>query len=736
MFIVAISGKSTQKGRDLKRLFGFFLSITPLLAQESYLLDRQVTTATRSESTIEKAPGNISVISPREIKERSPQKVNDFIKNTEGVHIPNDAGLNPRPSITIRGITNGTLVMLDGVILSDLEGENRILDELSLYDVSKVEVLRGPFSSLYGTGAIGGVVNFITSMPTKLESMALVGYGNAFVKNQADMNLVRGYMSIGDAFFDKRLRIKASYGFSTSGGYPSVPAFGSSTDFAKLSNITGYSVDKAGNYIAGDTGNREYMLSDGRVKLEYDWGDNDTTSLMASVSNHHYNFVSPHSNLRDNLGRLVYGNDAYNPFIGSGYEGIGSYTHTIASLSHSHLFADESMLKITLSSVNLYSYWLDADTSAIPLPNLAGGAGYSQDIYSSSNYLDIFYDKVFDKHRLNVAFQGRYMGLDQLNYGMSDWKVRDYDKGLSKAYGGKAFLLAAFAQLDSTWSDDLNTTLGLRYDYWQNFSNYTQLKDQKIPIENLSQGAFSPKASINYNLFNRVVLKASVGTAFRVPTLREIFRISTSTQKWLNNSELRPEKGISFDIGGDVNSFLGGVLKVYYYQTELSNMIYRTGNGKDIPYQNKNAGHGRINGVEIGYLQPLGAGFSMNTSYTYTNAKITKNSAKPSTEGKFIPNTPPHMAHIAFLYGHKKGLYGSIEGNFQSKSYSDDINSEIFKNTFGYYDEQLYFNAKIGYVFENNLDMSMSFLNFTNNRYYDYYQVGGASFFAQASVKF
>ncbi|MDO7253406.1 TonB-dependent receptor [Helicobacter cappadocius] len=720
----------------MKKVFGIFMFGSSLLGQESYLLDRQVSSATRTQSSIEKAPGNISVITEKEIKDRSPQKVNDLIKNYEGIHISNDAGLNPRPSITIRGITNGTLVMLDGVILSDLEGENRILDELSLYDVSRVEVIRGAFSSLYGTGAIGGAVNFITSMPTKLESIALVGYGNAFKKNQADMNIVRGYASIGDVFLDKRLRVKASYGFTTSGGYPSVPAFGSMGDFIKLIGISGYSVDRAGNYIAGDTGRREYVLNDGRIKIEYDWGDSDTTSLMASVSNHHYDFISPHSNLVDASGRVVYGNSSYNPFIGSGYEGIGSYTHYIASVSHIHSFADDSMLKATLSSVNLYSYWLDADISAIPLPTIAGGTGYSQDIYSTSNYLDIVYDKTFGDHTLSVALQGRYMALDQLNYGMSDWKVRKYDKGLLKAYGGKAFLGAGFAQLDSAWSDNLNTTLGIRYDYWKNFANYTQIKYQKTPVGNLSQSSFSPKLSINYNFLDRAVFKTSVGSAFRVPTLREIFRISTSTQKWINNTELKPEKGISFDVGTDINSLKGGVFKIYYFQTELFNIIYRSGNGKDIPYQNKNAGAGRINGVEIGYLQPLGGYFLLNTNYTYTSAKIIKNSAKPSTEGKFIPNTPEHIAHVALLYDSKKGIYGSIEGSFQSKSYSDDTNTKVFKNTFGYYDDQLYFNAKIGYVFENNLDLSISFLNFTNNRYYDYYQVAGASFFAQANVRF
>ncbi|PAF52489.1 TonB-dependent receptor [Helicobacter sp. 13S00477-4] len=703
---------------------------------ESYLLNRQVSTATRIETTTEKAPGNISVITSKEMKERSPQKVNDFIKNYEGIHIINDAGLNPRPAVTIRGISKGTLVMLDGIILSDLEGENRILDELSLYDIERVEVVRGPFSSLYGTGAIGGVVNFMTSMPVKFESMALLGYGNAFKNREADMNLVRGYVSVGDVFFDKRLRVKASYGFTNSGGYPSVPAFGGKSYFDKLVGIDGYFIDKAGKYIAGDTGRREYVLNDGRVKLEYDWGDNDTTGVMASVSNHHYNFVDPKSNLKNLEGQPVYGNSEYNPFIGSGYEGIGSYTHYIASVYHTHNFSNDATLKTTFSSVNLDSYWLDAQISATPAPNLAGGRGYSQDIDTSSNYLDIIYTKNFEYHILSVALQGRYMWLDQLNYGLSDWKVRDYDLGLQNAFGGKAFLAAGFMQLDSNWLPNLSTTLGLRYDYWQNFDNYIQT-NEKIPVNNITQNSFSPKASINYNLFEGFVVKASAGSAFRVPTLREIFRISTSTQKWEYNTNLRPEYGISFDIGADINTFLDGLFKVYYFQTELDNIIYRSGAGKITnPFKNENAGHGRINGVEIGYIQPFGQKLSLNVSYTWTNAKIIKNSAKPSIEGKFIPNTPEHMAHIALLYGGGYGFYGSVAGNFQSAAYNDDTNSTIYTHTFGYHDTQLYFDARLGYVLKNNLDLNISFLNFTNNRYYDYYQVAGASFFAQASVKF
>lgn len=705
---------------------------------ENYLLETQVTTATRTQTPIDKAPGNVTLITSQEMKERSPQKVSDFIKNHEGIHIPNDAGLIPRPTIKIRGIGNGTLIMLDGVILSDLEGENRILDELSLYDVTKVEVVRGPFSSLYGTGAIGGVVNFITSMPTKFESQAFIGYGNGFKGNQADSNLVRGYMSVGNAFLDKRLRLKVSYGFTSSGGYPSVPAFGDKTSFDKLTSITGYDIDKAGHRLAGDIGRREYALNDGRFKLEYDWSDKDTTSMSASISNHRYSFVDINSTLKNSKNQFVYGNDEYSPFIGTGYGGRGSYTHYIASISHTHSFNDESELKAIFSTVNLYSWWLDALQGSSVEPTLAGGTGYSQDIYTSSNYLDLVYDKTFDKHLLTLALQGRYLQLDQLNYGLSDWRVHRYDLGLSKAFGGKALLVAGFVQVDSNWTENLVTNLGLRYDYWQNFANYSEAAGMKTPQRNVTQNSFSPKASINYNLLNFVTLKSSLGTAFRVPTLREIFRISTTATQWLNNPNLKPEIGFSFDIGGEFNMPKNGLLKLYYFQTELSNLIYRSGSGKpDSPFQNKNAGHGRINGIELGYLQPIIKLLSLNTSYTWTNAKIISNPAKKKTEGKFIPNTPEHMLHIALLYGGgNKGFYGSIEGNFQTASYNDDVNSPILKHTFEHHDMQLRFDARIGYEFANAWDLSVSFLNFTNNRYYDLYQVAGASFFAQMSAKF
>ena len=166
-----------------------------------YKLDSVVTTGSPLATEIAKIPGNITAISEKQINEHVNSKISDVVKKAVGVRIDNDVSFNPRPKIKIRGINYGTLIMLDGVILSDLEGENRVINQISLYDVKRVEIARGAYSSLYGTNALGGVINFITSMPKGLEIEGVAGYGNEIVSNSAERNLSRFYLSIGNTFF-------------------------------------------------------------------------------------------------------------------------------------------------------------------------------------------------------------------------------------------------------------------------------------------------------------------------------------------------------------------------------------------------------------------------------------------------------------------------------------------------------------------------------------------------------
>ncbi|WP_301193694.1 TonB-dependent receptor plug domain-containing protein, partial [Helicobacter japonicus] len=123
-----------------------------------HTLKHSIVTGSPLETDVVNIPGNISVIESKEIQKSPNTKISDILKKTAGVRIDNDVSFNPRPKIKIRGINYGTLLMLDGMILSDLEGENRIINQIFLEDIARVEIARGSYSSLYGTGAIGGVI--------------------------------------------------------------------------------------------------------------------------------------------------------------------------------------------------------------------------------------------------------------------------------------------------------------------------------------------------------------------------------------------------------------------------------------------------------------------------------------------------------------------------------------------------------------------------------------------------
>ncbi|TLD96021.1 TonB-dependent receptor [Helicobacter jaachi] len=702
-------------------------------AENTHTLSKSVVTGNALATDVEKIPGNVSVVDSKTIESSPNSKITDIIKKLPGVRIDNDGGFNPRPKIKIRGINYGTLVMLDGVILSDLEGEARILNQISLYDVERVEVARGSFSSLYGAGAIGGVVNFITAMPTQFQSQVLIGYGNGFKQDSADKNVIRAYASIGDAFFDKSLRIKLSAGFASTDGYASFPATlpsGENTD-----SILGVITDKAGNRIIGSGGNRQNRIYDIRLRAEYDVSESGTLSSMISFSNNTYDFKNFKSNITDLQGNptdLVNNKDY---FVGSGWGGMGTYSHLLGNISYQHNFT-ESTLKLSYSSLNLFSLWQDA-TQGVSDRN--GGVGTTQDINSSSNYFDILYHiDISPKHALNTALQFRHYDFTQLNKNMTNW--RDYNSRTDtfRSYGGKAFVASGYVSLDSQWLNNLSTSLGARYDYWQNFAGYftdnnnpaTNRTNQSIVISHIS-----PKAGINYLIESMpgLLFKSSVGSGFRMPTIRDMYQYRTF---WESNPDLTQENAISFDIGAEyTNKWLQTSL--YFYNIELWNMIYRSGSGTQAsPYKNINTARGRIQGVELSAALSLLENLSLEGNYTLTLASIVKNDANPQTEGNQLAATPKHMANISLNYLSQSGFYGSIWAHYVPAFYASDLNTTPLSNTFGNYDTQFSLNSKCGYMFKNGIDISLSLNNLTDNRYYDFYLVAGRNYYAQIRYKY
>ncbi|HNQ16162.1 MAG TPA: TonB-dependent receptor plug domain-containing protein, partial [Pyrinomonadaceae bacterium] len=126
--------------------------------------------AADSLQPIDEVSKTVNVISGQEMRERADFSLVESLRSIPGFRIQQLGGFGRTANIKTRGLRNqDTAVLIDGVRLRDasaITGDaTPFLSDLTLTSVSSVEVLRGSGSSLYGTNAIGGTVNFITPNP-------------------------------------------------------------------------------------------------------------------------------------------------------------------------------------------------------------------------------------------------------------------------------------------------------------------------------------------------------------------------------------------------------------------------------------------------------------------------------------------------------------------------------------------------------------------------------------------
>lgn len=134
-------------------------------------LNEVVITATRAEKKVKETARSVTVFTAADIQKLPYQNLGDLLSRSEGIYIP---GALQTPgslqTIGMRGAnSNQTLIMIDGIKISDATSPDNVLDfsELSLANIERIEIVRGSHSTLYGSSAIGGVINIITKQNGK-----------------------------------------------------------------------------------------------------------------------------------------------------------------------------------------------------------------------------------------------------------------------------------------------------------------------------------------------------------------------------------------------------------------------------------------------------------------------------------------------------------------------------------------------------------------------------------------
>ena len=143
---------------------------------QTYQSDAIVVTASGFEEDVRYAPASISVITADEIAKRGYTDLRQVLDTVEGVDTFGATGRFDTPAISIRGMGDGyTLILVDGVAQSGpgiAGGMMRSFNQLantslpSPAQIERIEVVRGPMSTLYGSDAMGGVINIITKKVT------------------------------------------------------------------------------------------------------------------------------------------------------------------------------------------------------------------------------------------------------------------------------------------------------------------------------------------------------------------------------------------------------------------------------------------------------------------------------------------------------------------------------------------------------------------------------------------
>ena len=156
-------------------IFVFYLAPLNALAadpstEDTSVLEDVVVSATRTPTGISQLGSSVTVITSKEIEAKQQTQVIDVLRNVPGVNVVQSGSKGGTVSIFMRGTTRGhTLVLIDGVEFRDVSNTNASaeLANLTTANIERIEVVRGPQSVLYGSDAIGGVINIITKKGDK-----------------------------------------------------------------------------------------------------------------------------------------------------------------------------------------------------------------------------------------------------------------------------------------------------------------------------------------------------------------------------------------------------------------------------------------------------------------------------------------------------------------------------------------------------------------------------------------
>ena len=591
-------------------------------------LDEVVVTASRVEAKVKEVPVTINIVKEKELETIKLRNPADVLNRIPGTYTNDFGGENELTSIRVpTHFTNPyTIILVDGIPTTSYgSGSSSQMRGINVRNIKRIEIIKGPSSALYGSNAIGGIVNIITKDPSPQAQVDIWGeYG--------EYDQWRG------GVFGSKAGEKLSFNFDV--------------NYANARNWRD---------------NSSYDKAVGSIKLQYAPTD-------VSLLGFNLDYINLDHDLAGSLKKVDFEENwrhSYHTFANTTLDKITPtliYNHFFDTSEFKAVFAVRSMDHEVIPNYGIYQ---DRGTGE--------WMGRLNQIEGLDANLQLLYSHDFKPWRSRViaGIDTERDNTETDTYDLIlDWdptvnKYVSYTMGnLSKSFDITTKVAAPYLQLETSPLDPLRITAGARYD------SVTYEVDDKLnaglPMDKSGDKDFSeftPKVGLTYDISPNINSFLSYSQGFVVPTTSQLLTANGA------NDQLNAEKATNYEIGLRT-SFWNRLLDfdISVYSMEIEDKIVGTGYSPRDPYLN--AGETSHRGVETVFVLRPHENFSFAASYTYArNEYETFVIGVNDYSGNTLPRSPDHHLNARLTFYPITGLELELEVDDISSQYADDANT-------------------------------------------------------------
>ncbi|MFZ2088594.1 MAG: TonB-dependent receptor [Desulfobaccales bacterium] len=490
----------------------FGVQETPPAPKEKVeVMEEMTVTATKTPRFLTEVPASVTVITKKQIEENPARNLDEILREQAGIDLTrrNGMAIGIPERLDVRGVPgpNRTLVLVDGYTLNGSGTGFVSFQSIPLDSIERVEIVRGPFSALYGANALGGVINIITKRGKGKPDIAVLGGGGTYSWYQGGVTSGGGGKA-GNYYVYGDTRRTHNYYFS---GYELEERFNRATNQSTIDGIPSV--------------NRHY--NDTRYIGNFTLNPNDTVSITWNTRYFYSNSgLGLTSNLNPDLDET---NQGETFFSGVTIKSTPSDRLSFMVRGYFRQFDDRLMSETSyLQTINIPGFTIRRGPFLPPI--VVPSRSFNVPAYALGLLKQSYTDYQVEGQASVIVGKNQTItgGVDFLGANAQFNPIVNAD---------------TFAAIPGSGGDDQGiTTFGAYIQDEIQLGKWRIVPGVRLDKHNLFDAVVSPKLGILYQLTPSTVLRTSGGRAYRAPSLTELYRPEWNLNPFIR---LRPNRGLS-----------------------------------------------------------------------------------------------------------------------------------------------------------------------------------------------